>query len=70
MDGWMINGQWMTEVMCYNELWFQEVGTRRVGVERDGEVRECLLPALGGLLRDPIGSTTYWEINRAVMRFF
>ena len=25
--------------------------------------------AFGGLLRDPIGSTKYWEIDRAVMRF-
>ena len=25
--------------------------------------------AFGGLLRDPIGSTVYWEIDRAVMRF-
>ena len=24
--------------------------------------------AFGGLLRDPIGSTVYWEIDRAVMR--
>ena len=29
----------------------------------------CLLAAFGGLLRDPIGSTEYWEMNRAVMRF-
>jgi hypothetical protein len=28
----------------------------------------CRLPAFGGLLRDPIGSTVCWEINRAVMR--
>ena len=28
----------------------------------------CLLAAFGGLLRDPIGSTEYWEIDRAVMR--
>ena len=27
-----------------------------------------LLPAFGGLLRDPIGSTKYWETNRAGMR--
>ena len=27
------------------------------------------LAAFGGLLRDPIGSTEYWEIDRAVMRF-
>ena len=26
------------------------------------------MPAFGGLLRDPIGSTKYWEIDRAVMR--
>ena len=27
-----------------------------------------LSPAFGGLLRDPIGSTEYWEIDRAVTR--
>ena len=27
------------------------------------------LAAFGGLVRDPIGSTLYWEIDRAVMRF-
>ena len=35
--------------------------------EREEEV-SWLSPAFGGLLRDPIGSTPYWEIDRAVMR--
>ena len=35
-----------------------------------GGVVACWLAAFGGLLRDPIGSTEYWELNRAVMRFF
>ena len=38
--------------------------------KRGGKEREKLLvSAFGGLLRDPIGSTEYWEIDRAVMRF-
>ena len=38
--------------------------------KRGGKEREKLLvSAFGGLLRDPIGSTVYWEIDRAVMRF-
>ena len=44
---------------------------RRCLEEEEGKEREeFLMPAFGGLSRDPFGSTVYWEIDRAVMRLY